>query len=181
MISPSRKTRDMARLSCLAFIALFAAFACAQTLPRLEGETLSKNPIVLPDAAHGKIALLVMGFTKKGGQATGPWEKQFKNDFGADQRYVVYPAAVLEDVPRFIRGMVMSGIRSSTPPSEQDHFVILVHGEQDLKHFVGYSAPDDAYLLLLDAKGEIRWRGHGLFKDEDYAALKNVAKQLASE
>jgi hypothetical protein len=77
--------------------------------------------------------------------------------------------------------MVTSGIRSSTPATEQDHFVILVHGEQDLKHFVGYSTPDDAYLLLLDAKGEIRWRGHGLFKDEDYAALKNVAKQLASE
>ena len=171
----------MVRLACLASVALSAALACAESLPRLEGETLSKKPIVLPDAAHGKIALLVMGFTKKGGQATGPWQKQFKNDFGADQEYVVYSVAVLEDVPRFIRGMVTSGIRSSTPPSEQDHFVILVRGEQDLKHFVGYSAPDDAYLLVLDAKGEIRWRGHGLFKDEDYEALKNVAKQLASE
>jgi hypothetical protein len=171
----------MARLACLAIMALLAALAYAESLPRLEGETLSKKPIVLPDSAQGKIALLVMGFSKKGGQATGPWEKQFKNDFGADQRYVVYPIAVLEDVPRFIRGMVTSGIRSSTPQSEQDHFVILVHGEQDLKHFVGYSAPDEAYLLLLDAKGEIRWRGHGLFKDEDYTALKNVAKQLASE
>jgi len=171
----------MVRLTCLGIMALFAAFAGAESLPRLEGETLSKKPIVLPEAARGKIALLVMGFTKKGGQATGPWEKQFKNDFGADQRYAVYPVAVLEDVPRFIRGMVTSGIRSSTPPAEQDHFVVLVHGEQDLKHFVGYSTSDDAYLLLLDAKGEIRWRGHGLFKYEDYAALKNIAKQLASE
>jgi hypothetical protein len=180
MVRPLLK-REMLRLACLAIVALSAALACAESLPRLEGETLSKKPIVLPDAAHGKIALLVMGFSKKGGQATGPWEKQFKNDYGADQRYVVYPVAVLEDVPHFIRGMVTSGIRSSTPPSEQDHFVVLVHGEQELKHFVGYSAPDDAYLLLLDAKGEIRWRGHGLFKDEDYTALKNVAKQLTSE
>jgi hypothetical protein len=181
MLSPIKKKREMARFTCLGIVALFAAFACAESLPRLEGETLSKKAIVLPDAVHGKIALLVMGFSKKGGQATGPWEKQFKNDFGADQRYAVYPVAVLEDVPRFIRGMITNGIRSNTPPAEQDNFVILVHGEQDLKHFVGYSAPDDAYLLLLDAKGEIRWRGHGLFKDEDYAALKNVAKQLTSE
>ena len=168
-------------LKCAAILMLLAVGARAESPPRLEGETLSKKAIVLPDAAHGKITLLVMGFSKKGGQATGPWEKQFKNDFGADQRYTVYPLAILEDVPRLIRGMVTSGIRSSTPPSEQDHFVILVHGEQDLKRFVRYSTPDDAYLLLLDANGEIRWRGHGLFKDEDYAALKNVAKQLASE
>jgi ATP10 protein len=181
MLSPIMKKRERLWLGCLAIVTLFAAFAFAGALPRLEGETLSKKPIVLPDAAHGKIALLVIGFSKKGGQATGAWQKQFKNDFGADQKYVVCPVAVLEDVPRFIRGMVTSGIRSSTPATEQDHFVILVHGEQDLKHFVGYSTPDDAYLLLLDAKGDIRWRGHGLFKDEDYAALKNVAKQLASE
>jgi len=171
----------MTCLACLAFMALSAAFVCAETLPRLEGETLSKKPIVLPDAAHGKITLLVIGFTKKGGQTTGAWQKQLRNDFGADERYAVYPVAVLEDVPHFMRGMITRGIRSSTPPSEQDHFVIIVHGEQDLKRFVGYSTPDDAYLLLLDAKGEIRWRGHGLFNDKDYAALKNVAKQLSSE
>src|ERR1700680_4339781 len=181
MLSPIIKKRERLSVGCLAIVLLSAAFCCAEALHRLEGETLSKKAIALPDAAHGKIALLVMGFTKKGGQATGPWEKKFKNDFGADQRYVVYPVAILEDVPRFIRGMVTSGIRSSTLPSEQDHFVILVHGEQDLKHFVAYSTPDDAYLLLLDTKGDIRWRGHGLFKDEDYAALKNIAKQLASE
>ena len=181
MLSPIRKNREMAKLTCLGIMALFAAFAGAESLPRLEGETLSKKPIVLPDTVRGKIALLVVGFTKKGGQATGPWQKQFKSDFGADQRYAVYLVAVLEDVPRFIRGMITSGMRSNTPPAEQDNFLILVHGEEDLKHLVGYSTPDDAYLLLLDAKGEIRWRGHGLFKDEDYAALKNVAKQLTSE
>ena len=41
--------------------------ARCQTLPLMQGDTLSGKPIVLPDAAHGKIALLAMGFSKKGG------------------------------------------------------------------------------------------------------------------
>jgi hypothetical protein len=86
---------------------------------------------------------------------------------------------VLEDVPRFIRGMVTSSIRRGTPPGEQDRFVTLFQGEADLKRFMSYAVPDEAYLLLLDAKGEVQWHGHGLFGEQDYAALHDAAKQLA--
>jgi hypothetical protein len=157
----------------------FVAFAQSQTLPRLEGETLSGKRIVIPDDARGKTALMVIGFTKKSSQATQAWGQRFKKDFGNDQRYVVYPVAVLEDVPGFVRGMVASGIRRGIPPAEQDRFVTLFRGEADLKRFVAYSGPDEAYLLLLDTKGQVQWRGHGLFREQDYAALQDAAIQLA--
>jgi hypothetical protein len=160
-------------------VAAFAMSARSETLPRLAGESLSGKEVVLPNDAHGKIALLVIGFTKKSSHATQAWEQRFKKDFGNDQRYVVYPVAVLEDVPRFIRGMVTSSIRRGTPPGEQDRFVTLFQGEADLKRFVSYAGPDEAYLLLLDAKGEVQWHGHGLFGEQDYAALHDAAKQLA--
>jgi hypothetical protein len=160
-------------------LAAFVTIAHGETLPRLEEESLSGKQIVLPDAARGKTALIVIGFTKKSSHATQAWGQRFKKDFGSDQKYVVYPMAVLEDVPGFIRGMVTSGIRRGVPSGEQDRFVMLFHGEADLRHFVLFSGPDEAYLLLLDAKGEIRWRGHGLFREQDYAALLDAAKQLA--
>jgi ATP10 protein len=160
-------------------LAAFVVSAHSESLPRLEGETLSGKQIVLPDDAHGKIALLVIGFTKKGGQATDAWGKRFKKDFGTDQRYVVYPVAVLEEVPRFIRGIVTSGMRRGVAPGEQDRFVTLFQGEAGLKHFVAYSTPDEPYLLLLDADGKVQWHGHGLFREQDYPALRDAAKQLA--
>jgi hypothetical protein len=145
----------------------------------MEGETLSGKRIILPDDARGKIALLSIGFSKKSGEATRAWGDHFKKDFGADPRYAVYPVAVLEEAPRFVRGMILGGMRRGTPASEQDRFVILFQGEADWKRFVSYSGPDEAYLLLIDAKGEIRWRGHGLFRAADYAALADAAKKLA--
>jgi hypothetical protein len=165
------------RLAIL-FLAAFVVSARSETLPRLAGESLSGKEVVLPNDARGKIALLVIGFTKKSSHATQAWGQRFKKDFGNDLRYVVYPVAVLEDVPGFIRGMVTSSIRRGIPPGEQDRFVTLFQGEAGLKRVVAFSGPDEAYLLLLDAKGEVQRRGHGLFGEQDYAALHDVAKQL---
>jgi hypothetical protein len=172
-----RSALRFCRLAILS-VAAFALSARSETLPRLEGESLSGKQVILPNGAHGKIALLVIGFTKKSSHATQAWGQRFKKDFGNDERYVVYPVAVLEDVPGFIRGMVTSSIRRGVPPGEQDHFVILFQGEADLKRVVAFSVPDEAYLLLLDAKGEVQWHGHGLFGEQDYAALRDAAKQL---
>ena len=155
--------------------------APCQTLPHLEGETLSGKPIILPDAAHGKIALLTMGFSKKGGHVCGEWQKRFNQDFGKNASYAAYPVAVLEDMPRFVRGMATGGMRRDTPPEQLDKFVLLFHDEAEWKKFVGYAASDDAYLLLLDGKGEVRWRGHGVLQEKDYAPLREAAKQLATK
>jgi hypothetical protein len=164
--------------AALFFLAALNGFSQGETLPRLEGESLSGKRLVLPDDAHGKVAFLVIGFSKKGGDASGSWERRLKQDFGSDQAYVIHPIAVLEDAPRLIRGMIKSGIRRGTPPAEQDRFVVIVHGEQDLKRFVGFSGPDDAYLLLVDAIGQVRWKGHGMFREEEYAPLREAAKKL---
>jgi hypothetical protein len=177
--------RYQKRILCLyavvLFLAAFVGSASGETLLRLDGESLTGKRIILPDDAHGKIALLVISFSKNGGQAARAWEERFKKDFGTDPRYVIHPIAVLEDAPRFIRGLIQSGIRRGIPAEEQDRFVIVVRGEADLKRFVGYSGPDDAYALLIDSRGEVRWQGHGTLREQDYAALRDAAKQLAPQ
>lgn len=62
----------------LFFLAATAVGAEGETSLRLEGQSLSGKPIALPDDARGKIALLVIGFTKKSGQATGAWAQRFR-------------------------------------------------------------------------------------------------------
>jgi len=168
---------------CLAAVVLMAqsASAPAAALPRLEGETLSGKKILLPDDTHGKIALLAIGFSRKGGDATRAWSERFRKDFGADPRLAVYPVAELEGAPRFVRGMIVGSMRKGTLTADRERFVTLFQGSEDLKRFVGFSAGDDAYLLLLDDKGTVRWRGHGVFREQDYAALQTAAKGLAAQ
>jgi ATP10 protein len=150
-------------------------------LPRLDGETLSGKKSVLPDDAHGKIALLAIGFSRKGGDAARAWSNRFKKDFGVDPRFAVYPVAELEGAPRFVRGMIVGSMRQGTPTADRDRFVTLFQGTEELKRLVGFSTSDEAYLLLLDVNGTVRWRGHGVFRQEDYSALLTAAKKLAAQ
>jgi hypothetical protein len=75
---------------------------------------------------------------------------------------------VLEDVPRIIRGVVISGMRKGVPAALRDHFVPILDHEAALKRLVSYQAPDDAYLVLLDRTGQIVGQRHGSFSDTAY-------------
>jgi hypothetical protein len=83
--------------------------------------------------------------------------------------------AVLEDAPRLVRGMAVHGIKSGTAKDDYDRFVVVVKGEKELKEAAGFEKPDDAYLIVVDGKGSIRWRYHGPVTD---AAAEQMRAQL---
>jgi hypothetical protein len=80
-------------------------------------------------------------------------------------RFPAWSVAVLEDVPRLVRGMATHGIKSGTPKDQYDHFVLVFKGEKAIKQAVGFDRPDDAYLAVVDAAGTIRWSYHGPVTD----------------
>jgi hypothetical protein len=75
-----------------------------------------------------------------------------------------------------VRGMATHGIKSGTPKDQFDHFLLVFHGEKQLKRAVGFDRPDDAYLLVIDGAGVIRWSFHGPVTD---AAMEQIAARLA--
>lgn len=155
---------------CLALIPAFAQ--SGQQIPRVEGDTLSGRHVVFPDATRGNIAVLIFGFTKASKTPTGDWARKLSVDFGARAGFELYQMPVLEDVPRFIRGMVISGIEKGVPENTRDHFVPILHGEVELKTAVSYKEPDDAYLVLLDRTGKVVRQTHGPSTDANYSALR---------
>src|SRR5690349_1882257 len=153
----------------------FACAASAETLPRLEAENLLGRKIVLPDAAAGHAAILVIGFSHASQRPTKAWTERLDRRFPDPAKVTVYPVAVLEAVPRLVRGMATHGIRSGAPKEQRVRFLLLYHQEAELKSAAGFSAPDDAYILLLDVHGAIRWRFHG---EVTNPALAELDKEL---
>ena len=49
---------------------------------------------------------------------------------------------------------------------------MLFEGEDALKKAAGFQASDEAYVLLLDANGNVVWREHGAVDDKKVAALQ---------
>jgi len=142
------------------FVTLAASPAwCADVFPHTEAENVSGKKVALPDDAKGHATVLVLGFTHTSQNQTKVWAAQLQPSVE------MYSIAVLEDVPRLVRGMAVGGIKSSVPQNQRDHYLLVFHGEKELKSAAGFEKPDDAYVVLLDRDGGISWRFHGPFSE----------------
>lgn len=146
---------------------------CAGQFPAIEGENLLGKKIALPQAGAGHPAVIVIGFTHASQSQTKAWSAQLHREVAT------YSLAVLEDVPRLVRGMAVGGIKSGVPQEQRERFLLVFRGEKELKEAVGFDRPNDAYIVLLDAAGVIRWRFHGALNDASLADLKSQLADLA--
>jgi hypothetical protein len=152
--------RDIVRTALLMISVLVVLPCGAQTMPGTAGETLSGKQIVLADATRGHTAVLVAGFSHEGGNGTGAWVKAARSD-AALAGIPVYQVAMLEGAPSFIRGTIKNGMRKGASTAEQDQFVVLIHDDKLWREFFGVTTDKEPYAMLIDAKGDVVWRGHG--------------------
>jgi hypothetical protein len=163
--------------------AVLAAGAAAQIadgerLPELWGEFLSGRPAVLPQAAGGRVALLLLGFTYESRFPVEAWAAKFREQFRSDQRVTFYEAPMIGGLARLGKWFIDSGMRRGTPKSDYEH-VITVYRETDAwKRRVGFGDPHAAYLILLDRTGKVAWRYAGAYDERAYRALAAKVSEL---
>jgi hypothetical protein len=167
-------------LCCLIFLTSSMAQGVPQ-MPKTQGQSLAGPNVVLPDAAAGKVAVLIFGFTKASKIPTSAWASKLLADLGTRPDFELYQLPVLEDVPRLFRGVVISGIKKGVPENRRNHFVPILQGESELKKFVHYSEPDDAYLAVLSPAGSIVEQSHGAPSDANYTRLRVVIESVLSQ
>jgi len=152
--------------------------SASDAIPPFHGQTFSDTPVALPADLHGRLGILVIGFSKKSSAQTGAWNKPLLKDYGNDPHIAYYQCAVLADVPVFVRSMVLKSIRSPMPPAERSHFIPVQSDSSKWKEAVRFSAPDDAYILVVDPAGQIQWRTHGVESPDAYHALTDYVAAL---
>jgi hypothetical protein len=155
-----------------AVCATLVSNAVAQQFPRLQEENLNGQQVVLPDAASGNVAILVFGFTKASQNTTGAWMKRLQPDYGKNSGVMLYQLPVLEEAPRLIRGMIVSGMKKGVPEDLRANFVPVMHNEAELKKLAGYKDADDAYIVVLDRGGKVAYQTHGATPDAGYSELQ---------
>jgi hypothetical protein len=175
---PSRRKPGKPNWLAWITILVLSAPLTAQDLPRTAGETLSGRQIVLADAVRGHSAILVAGFSREGGNGTGPWVKAIKAD-SALAGIPVYEIAQIAGAPGLIRGMIRSSMKKSVPPAEHDTFVVLTQDEKPWRSAFDVGDDKVPYVMMMDAAGKVLWRGHGTAGDLE-PQLRNAAKAIAS-
>jgi hypothetical protein len=174
--------KRMARLTGAVLILFFAAlYARSQSLPPINSKTLNDTQVALPNAGGSQPLILVVGFSHKSSESCGPWGKRLAADFHANPKVAYYQIPVLQDAPSFVRGFILRGMRKDVPAAEQPHYIPVYDHEADWKKLVGFSGPDDAYVIVADPQGHVVWQTHGAMNDASYGEMKAaVDKVMAS-
>jgi hypothetical protein len=161
--------------SAVTVLALAQGASPNSELPKLHGQTLDGKSIVLPNDAAGKVTLLVLGASRKGGEQTNPWKEHFIADFGANPQAAYYVAALLQRVPTPFRAVIRTSMRSGTPNAVRSHVLTSASDEDAWKNYLGMGNDSLPGVLLFDESGHALWSHVGVFDVHEYEALKTAA------
>ena len=171
----------------LVCVAVLAASLAAQVLapraafPPLQGQDLDDQKITLPDAASGKVVVVIMTFSKGAGDRSRVWQDHLLKDYPDEQHFTSYAVAMLSDAPGFVRGMIRSAMKKGTPPPLRHRTITVTSDSKPWKERVGMTSDKPPYLLLLDAKGRLVWSYSGEFEEKPYSELKGkIAEMVVS-
>lgn len=160
---------------------LVAAQSQSAQVPVTHGTTFAGTQVTLPNDLHGRAGVLVLGFSKSSGDVCKGWGERLAASYRDSREVMYFQMPVLESVPKFIRGMVVKSIKSGVPESEQSHFMPMFSDEPAWKKIARYTNADDAYVLVVDGDGRVRWQTSGKVSDAGYAALKQQVEAVMAQ
>jgi len=151
-----------------------APLAVGDMFPRLEAKFLTGRKAVLPDAAAGKSALVMMGFTYDSRFAVEKWAEHVSREFSANDKLTFFEVPVIGGMGRMAKWFIDSGMRKGTPKELHENVITVYGGADRWKKAMGFSKADEdaAYLALLGPDGRVQWMHRGAFTDEALEALK---------
>jgi len=158
-----------------------AELAVGDQLPPLKGEFLSGRTAVLPQAASGRVALLMIGFTYDSRFQVEPWAKLFRQDFGTKPDVTFFEIPLIGGMARMGKWFIDSGMRRGTPQADHENVITVYGGTDAWKQRVGFNDPKAAYLILIDQHGRVAWRSSGSLDEQRYSALSSEVSRLLSE
>ena len=153
-----------------------APLAVGDVFPRLEAEFLTGRKAVLPDAAAGKSALVMMGFTYDSRFDVEKWAEHLRREFAANDAFTFYEVPVIGGMGRLAKWFIDSGMRKGTPKELHENVITVYGGVDRWKKAMGFSKSleDAAYLALLGPDGRVQWMHTGGFSEDAMAALKTA-------
>jgi hypothetical protein len=156
--------------------------AAAERIPEVHGTSFADQAVNLPQDLQDKAAaILVMGFSRGSRDAVTGWAQKIAGDYRTSNVVAYYELPMVASVPGLFRGILLRSIRSSTPERAHKRIVPITNNEQVWRALVHYGEADDAYLLVIDTRGDVVWQTHGQATDAAYAALKQQVEALKAK
>jgi hypothetical protein len=156
------------------FLPVNASTPSPTIIPPAQGTALDGHSVTLPRDLPARATILILGFSQHSADSTTIWEKSVRNNLVSPPSIGFLDMPFLEAAPSLIRPIIVRSIRKQVPDTVRPWFVPLTSGEAAWKQLSGFSAsaPDAAYVLLVDRNGQVRWQTHEAFSPARFNAAE---------
>ena len=175
-------------LFCLVASAAMAQNAALQTdtvigtpFPEVSGESLNEQKVVLPQAAAGKVALILIAVKRDSVPQLDPWLKAYNEAFVKNKSFTVYKipmmrAAFLKQISSMINGKM----KKDNPKELHDNIVTYYGPVENYVKTLEIADKKKGYAFILDSKGVIKWKSTCAADQDSIKEMINAAKLLGN-
>lgn len=149
-----------------------------KSMPELKGEFLSGKKAVLPDAAKGKVAMFLVGFSYESRFAVEAWAARYKKDFGSNSKITFFEVPVIGGLGMLGKPFIDRGMRRGTPKELHENVLTVYGGAGTLRKAFRSTNDKYAVVVLCDAQGLTRWTWEGMMDEGKYLEMKGIADGL---
>jgi hypothetical protein len=149
--------------------------------PNLKGTALSGKEVVFPKATEGEVAIITIGFVQKAQHKIDTWIKPLEPFITASKGTVYYEVPLMKDHNPLIRWMANNGMRSGIPKAKHPYVVCYFGDQKPYFKVLGAKDENDAFLLVVDRKGVVRYQKEGYASSTDIGEVKKVITGLLAE
>ena len=149
--------------------------------PMLSGQYFTGREAALPEASSGVTRLVAIGFTYDSRYPVEAWADWYRTAIGPRTDVTLLEVPMISGLATLGQWFIDRGMRNGTPVALHENVITVYGGTGAWKAALGYGPghEDDAYLVVLDGDGVVRWRYHGMFDDATAGELRDVIMALA--
>jgi hypothetical protein len=147
--------------------------------PVISGNNLTGDSFALPDDFVGDPVLVIIPFDEAQQQSAQGWLPLARELAATHPGFAYYNVPIFPDIAAPIRVLIRSGMLLAIPDPQLQALTItafLANRDQFLAA-LDIPNPDTMQVFLLNARGELLWRGTGGFTEEQGAALTRFFDQ----
>jgi hypothetical protein len=143
--------------------------------------TLDGKARTFPLDAEQPRSVFVVSFSKEASTAASEWTRRL-HELHGKLSGAIFQVAILEDVPRLFRSLVVSSLASGVPRQLHDRFWVATAGTESWRRCADSQSSGEPHVFVLES-GRIVWRSHGPVSEQkirDLLALETYASQPAN-
>lgn len=145
--------------------------------PTVQGESLNKEKITLPDHYNGKNTLLLIGYQQKTQFDIDRWILGvLQADIPVE---IVEVPTIAGMMPQMVQGFINNGMRSGIPSADWAAVVTVYEDAPKIIQALGNERPQSAYAVLLDRQGKILWTSNIGYSAGQILELKKLVASLS--